>query len=239
MSRYPTIILPGYLAAAVEYQPLQQYLESAGYPTTLVPLKIQSWFPTLGGRPVTPILQALDHTIRSTLEQTNAEKVNLIGHSAGGWIARIYLGSVPYNHQVWDGRSQVASLITLGTPHTSRERWTLTNLRFVNDHYPGAFWSEIKYCCVAGEAIQGHKGQWSDLLGLSGQRWDWTRWLAYNSYELTSGIGDAWGDGITPIQAAHLDGAENLTLPDVFHAPKSPCWYGSPEIVPTWIKALL
>jgi triacylglycerol esterase/lipase EstA (alpha/beta hydrolase family) len=151
----PVVILPGYLAGASEYEPLRQELEARGYAARVVPLQVRSWFPTLGGRPVTPILWALRETIQKTCAEFGVDRVNLVAHSAGGWIARIYLGSVPYGGQVWQGREQVAALISLGSPHTSRERWTKRNLDFVNTHYPGAFWPEVKYVCVAGRVIQG------------------------------------------------------------------------------------
>ena len=64
-------------------------------------------------------------------------------------------------------------------------------------------------------------------------------WLAYNSYLLTCGKGNTWGDGITPIEAAHLEGAQNIVIEDVRHSPKSPQrWYGSPDILSTWANYL-
>jgi len=78
---------------------------------------------------------------------------------------------------------------------------------------------------VAGKSIYGERGLGS--------------WLADNSYQLTCGIANTWGDGITPIAAAHLTGAENLVLPDVRHAPSAKGkWYGSPEIVTAWVSYL-
>jgi hypothetical protein len=152
-----------------------------------------------------------------------------------GWIARIYLGSVPYGGQVWQGREQVAALISLGSPHTSRERWTKRNLDFVNTHYPGAFWPEVKYVCVAGRVIQGQRLS----LGSLWRQEHYLAWLAYNSYWLTAGQGELWGDGITPIEAAHLQGAVNLTLPNCYHSGRGGRrWYGSPEVVETWAQYL-
>ncbi|MDX2271262.1 MAG: lipase [Cyanobacteriota bacterium] len=229
MAIYPTVILPGYLAGARDYFPLQQALEESGCPSRVVPLRVKDWIPTLGGRAVTPILQALQATIAATQAEFASPKVNLVGHSAGGWIARIYLGSVPYHGQVWAGRRQIASLVTLGSPHTSQERWTLTNLNFVNDHYPGAFWPEISYVCIAGESVLGCRWRWTSLPQ------PWLSWLAYSSYQLTVGVGDIWGDGITPISAAHLDGATNLTIPGIFHSSRGGRpWYGSPPALNTW-----
>ncbi len=180
-----------------------------------------------------PILRQLDRTVKRALQQSNASQINLIGHSAGGWISRIYLGEKPYcihddvteDVGLWDAYPSIATLITLGTPHVSQERWTRKNLDFVNKNYPGAFYPQVNYICVAGKAIYGERRPGS--------------WLAYSSYQLTCGKGDSWGDGITPIEAAHLEGAENLVIEDVKHSPKSSgMWYGSPDVLPSWVSYL-
>jgi pimeloyl-ACP methyl ester carboxylesterase len=231
----PTVILPGYLAAARDYLALEQFLNAAGFPTVTVPLTRQSWWVTLGGRPVTPILKVLDQTIRQALEQHQATQVNLIGHSAGGWISRIYMGEERYCDRQWNGLPLVNTLITLGTPHTSQERWTRRNLDFVNTHYPGAFHSGVNYVCIAGKSIYGKP---SLRLG---------EWFTYQSYKITGGTGRCWGDGITPIKSAHLEGATNLIYNNVQHSPRSSeigkqgelyYWYGSSEIVSEWLQYL-
>lgn len=227
----PTVILPGYLEGAIAYRQLEQSLQQIGFPTVVVPLRRRDWFATLGGRSVTPILQQLDRTVKQVLQQYNVSQINLIGHSAGGWISRIYLGEKPYlgrgelKPSVWKAHPQVSTLITLGTPHVSQERWTRWNLDFVNNNYPGAFYPDVRYVCVAGKSIFGERRRGS--------------WLAYSSYRLTCGQGNCWGDGITPITAAHLQGAENLVVEGVKHSPKAAgLWYGSPQIIPSWVSYL-
>jgi triacylglycerol esterase/lipase EstA (alpha/beta hydrolase family) len=91
----PTIIVPGYLESAIAYLPLEKSLSQLGFPTVTVPLRRRDWFPTVGGRPVTPILRLLDNTVKQILQEYQANQVNLIGHSAGGWISRIYLAITP------------------------------------------------------------------------------------------------------------------------------------------------
>ena len=163
------------------------------------------------------------------MQSHRCDQVNLVAHSAAGWISRIYLGDKPYcihpnastQQKIWQAHQFVSNLICLGTPHTSQERWTRRNLEFVNHNYPGAFYRDVHYVCLAGKAIYGERS--------------WGSWLAYNSYQLTCGNGDSWGDGITPIASAHLAGATNLTLEGVQHSPRaSGNWYGSPEIVSSW-----
>jgi triacylglycerol esterase/lipase EstA (alpha/beta hydrolase family) len=229
----PTVILPGYLESADVYLPLQQALTALGTPTTTVPLRKRDWLPTLGGRSMVPILRQLDRTVKAALIDNRAQQINLIGHSAGGWISRIYIGTVPYTiHRdvnpsagLWNAQAKIANLITLGTPHISGERWTRKNLNFVNDNYPDATYPEVRYICVAGKSIFGAK-----KLG---------QWLAYSSYEMTCGRGDVWGDGITPIEAAHLKGAKNITIEGVKHSPRtSGIWYGSSEARSQWVEYL-
>lgn len=228
----PTVILPGYLAGATAYGDMAQQLQDLGFPVAVVPLLRRTWVPTIGGRSMVPILTLLDQTARRLMAETGSDRINLVGHSAGGWISRIYLGEIPYDvhpsdagkEVLWKAHPRVATLVTLGTPQVSRERWTKRNLDFVNQ-YPGAFHSQVRYVCVAGKAVLGKR-----RLG---------NWFAYSSYELTCGRGDVWGDGITPLEAAHLEGAENIVLDGVFHSPRpGAVWYGSPQIVETWAKYL-
>lgn len=228
----PTVIIPGYLAGAAPYRALVADLNQRGIWTQVVPLTQASWLPTVGGRSVQPILQAIAQTVAQTLATTGNDRVNLVGHSAGGWIARIYLGCQPYNvHRpdgdrpnCWSGQRHVQTLLTLGTPHISQERWTRRNLDFVNQTYPGAYYDTVHYVCFAGKAVFGQR---------------WRTWFTYNSYQLTGGEGACWGDGITPITAAHLDGAKNLILDGVFHSPKPGiAWYGTPQVVDEWVGYL-
>ena len=228
---FPTVILPGYLAGATEYRLLEHELKRLGFPAVTVPLQRRDWLITIGGRPVTPILDLLHRTVTGVLRQYQTSQINLIGHSAGGWISRIYLGEKPYCDRVWQAWPHVNTLVTLGTPHLSQERWTRRNLDFVNTTYPGAFYRQVRYVCVAGKSIYGERSR------------QWAKWFSYKSYELTCGQGARWGDGITPVEAAHLAGAENLVLEGVMHSPKATrgrmnlipsVWYGSPEPLRIW-----
>lgn len=228
----PTVIVPGYLEIQNAYRPLEQSLQSLGFPTVTVPLRRRDWLTTFGGRSVNPILQQLNATVLQVMEQYSASQINLLGHSAGGWISRIYMGEVPYagrgetKASLWQAFKQVATLITLGTPHISQERWTRWNLDFVNNNYPGAYYNDVRYICIAGKSIFGEKRPGS--------------WLAYSSYQMTCGNGSTWGDGIIPIEAAHLEGAENSIIEGVLHSPRSPgIWYGSQEPLQQWVKYLM
>ena len=72
----PTVILPGYLAAAIDYREMQQTLIDLGISTVTVPLMKRDWLPTLGGRSVLPILEILDRTVQEVRQTYNTEKIN-------------------------------------------------------------------------------------------------------------------------------------------------------------------
>lgn len=227
----PTVILPGYLANAQPYEEMEAALVEAGFPAVTVPLHRYDWLPTIGGRSVINIIKALDATAQRAMIDHNCDEINLVGHSAGGWIARIYLGERPYDVHASDvnrtfprpARGHVNTLVTLGTPHVSKERWTRKNLDFVNQTYPGAFYDDIDYVCIAGKAVNGKKADWFTL----------------NSYRLTVGKSDVWGDGVVPLSAARLEGARNVVVDDVLHSPRqNAVWYGSPSVVKDWSQWL-
>lgn len=56
------------------------------------------------------------------------------------------------------------------------------------------------------------------------------------------GQAEVWGDGITPVDWAHLDGAENVVLDGVYHSPvgagpERP-WYGTEGVLEQWVHYL-
>lgn len=189
----PTVIIPGYGTSAHSYSGLRDNLLDslpAGSDVTVVPLKTWSWAAAVGGRPVTKILSTVDATVRATLRRTGASHVNLVGHSAGGWIARLYLGDAPYpdigTGKAWQGRTHVRQLVCLGTPHVSGEPVAKRNMSFVNTQYPGAFYESVEYVNFGGDAVavpisMKHIPHW--------QFWQ-PLWMARLSYYLTDPLAD-------------------------------------------------
>lgn len=79
---------------------MEQALRSQGLPAVTVPLRRRDWLPTVGGRSVINIIKVLDATAQQVMRDQNCNRINLVGHSAGGWIARIYIGEENYDiHQ--------------------------------------------------------------------------------------------------------------------------------------------
>ena len=171
-----------------------------------------------------PVLDVVARTVELALTETGATQVDLIGHSAGGRVARAYLGSEPYGGITYDGQRYVAALTTLGTAHTTYEIWVERFAGAINRSYPGAFYPHIAYKSVAGQSVRGRPlGNLEEI-------------LAFRSYETSFNDGAQMGDGIVPTAACYLEGADNLVLEGARHAPYNAprTWYGADAVVPLW-----
>jgi hypothetical protein len=65
----PTVILPGYLAAAADYRELEISLVDRGFPNVTVPLGKGDWLSALGGRSIVPMLWQIDRTVKQMLQE--------------------------------------------------------------------------------------------------------------------------------------------------------------------------
>ena len=174
--------------------------------------------------------------------------VVLIGHSAGGWLARAALGfgsctstGRPENNTYGAAISLdcVLGMVTLGTPHLPPppEVMDMTRgaLRITHEQFPGAHHDGLFYITAIGNAIQGVKQERktpfesTDMAG-----------FAFESYQAVCGEGDAVGDGVVPQSAGHLDGALQLDLDGIFHSIGTPDrWYGSDSVMDLWYDDMM
>ena len=199
----------------LNYRPMARALSAlSGSEVRVVPITPLDW--ALGrlrgyGQLVFEVASAVD---RALLE-SDADKAVLVGHSAGGILARVYVGGgPPYGGRRYSGHRRVSHLITLGTPHNVPREGRLAHISDVNDLFPGALHEHISYRCVAGAAVDGAS---------SGR--------ARARYERFVEDGRVRGDGSVPVPSALLPGAEPLVLDDLHHgrlfAGLGGRWYGS------------
>lgn len=161
-------------------------------------------------------------------------RVVLIGHSAGGWLARALLAVAG---DAW-ASEHVRGIATLGAPHASppatvpdQTRGTIPN---VNRRAPGAYYASngTFYVTVTSNRVVG------DAAGDAAAR------NAFTSYQLVLGEGQGVaGDGFVPSRAALLEGATQLTL-DCYHSGGSADpwprddWYGAERNVDAWLQVV-
>ena len=94
-------------------------------------------------------------------QEESGERVLLIGHSAGGWLARAALGDGEWNTEGVRSCERVCGLVTIGAIHRppadAGTCVTRGALGYVDACYPGAFLADegVGYVSVGGDAILG------------------------------------------------------------------------------------
>ncbi|XP_010275141.1 PREDICTED: uncharacterized protein LOC104610291 isoform X2 [Nelumbo nucifera] len=119
----PAVILPGLGNNSSDYQKLQVTLKEYGVPTVVAKVSRVDWLRNAAGlldpnywrgtlrpRPVLDwYLKRVDEAVQEARILAEGQSLSLIGHSAGGWLARLYMEEF--------GLSNISLLLTLGTPH--------------------------------------------------------------------------------------------------------------------------
>ena len=99
----PVLLVPGYGGSTRSVQLLADRLTAAGRDATVVPL------PGAGTGDLTSAAAALGVAVEAALAGSGAESVDLVGYSAGGVVARLWVAE--------GGADIVRRVVTLGAPH--------------------------------------------------------------------------------------------------------------------------
>jgi triacylglycerol lipase len=99
----PVLLVPGYGGSVTSLRPLADRLTAEGRDATVVPL------PGEGTGDLEASADVLAEAAEAALERTGAGSVDVLGYSAGGVVARLWVA---------DGGADVARrVVTLGSPH--------------------------------------------------------------------------------------------------------------------------
>tara|TARA_B100000674_G_scaffold71655_1_gene49448 strand:+ start:368 stop:955 length:588 start_codon:yes stop_codon:yes gene_type:complete len=168
------------------------------------------------------ILNKVKDKVAFALKETKAKKIDLIGHSSGGIILRLYLSNEPFKEVIYNGKSTTRNLITLGSPHQAIKATALR--RFVDEKYPGNFFQNINYVSIGGKVEINSK-----------QTSIFTKLIAKNSYKSISGNKNESGDGLVPLSSSLLKNSQQIILPDTVHGRIfGKNWYGSNSKIREW-----
>ena len=209
LSKIPIVICPGFGNDAIDYSNPLSRGEEYGFVNALIrrgfnpdliqvlPLKRYEWIRVAGGlfdlnfytmtcRPEGLgygwYVRRLRRTIEDSFQKSGGERCLVIGHSAGGWLARASLGDGSWdvveqannndeetriNNNSVRAADRVRALITIGAIHKPPEKdyestcVTRGALSYLEANYPGAFLADegISYVSIGGDGIMGRQSQ--------------------------------------------------------------------------------
>ena len=223
----PIIILGGFLITSDSYNPAKNAIENiSGRKVYVVDVTRGDWLKSNSAEGWITILNKVKRMVYFALNETKAKKIDLIGHSSGGIMLRLYLSSEPFKEAIFNGKSITRNLITLGSPHQAVRATKLR--RFVDEKYPGNFFKNINYVSIGGK-VEINSKQTSLL----------TKLVARNSYKSISGDKNESGDGLVPLSSSLLKNSQQITLPNTVHGGIfGKNWYGSTSKVREWWNAI-
>jgi pimeloyl-ACP methyl ester carboxylesterase len=221
----PIVVIGGHMTWPLNYWRVTKILaEISSSAVHVVPLTPLDW---LSGhaRGYGQLVFEVASTVDRALLSSGSDKAVLVAHSAGGILARVYLGGdPPYGGRRYTGYRRVSHLITLGTPHNVPKKGRLAPIAEMNELFPGVLHEPrgLRYLCVAGAAADGTISK-----------------KARKHYERFVEDGRIKGDGMVPVDTALLPGATPLVLDDLYHGRRQSFmkgrWYGSDrETVERW-----
>jgi len=156
----------------------------------------------------------------------------VVGHSAGGTVARLAMSPEPFRGRCANVSSDVGCLVTLGTPHTLYDTipgWDhpgLQVMRFLERVTPGAYFAPTTGYVTVGSTLvppgrvprtNAFKRLISDIMG--------------SIVGATPGVA---GDGIVGNDLSQLDGARHVELHDTLHGTLGSPWYGDASVIDRW-----
>jgi PGAP1-like protein len=226
----PTVlVVGGFATAPANYWPFARRLRAHGAARVdIAPLWPPDWL--IGGMlGFGPLAGRTRRAIGRAHARGGGRPIIIVGHSAGGILARLAMAPVPYRGYRAGGANQVGCLVTLGTPHglarmPNRFRHAGHDAaEFLDRVSPGAFHAPRTAYLTVGASYAA-----APLRGVAG-------WLATEVFSLMLGreFGTI-GDGIVPASAVHLDGALQRTYDDVRHGVIGAPWYGDEEVIDRW-----
>jgi triacylglycerol esterase/lipase EstA (alpha/beta hydrolase family) len=175
----PVLLVPGYGGGQGSMRALADLLTAQGRDATIVTV------PGDGTGDLTDTAEALDDAAEAALARTGADSVDVVGYSAGGVVARLW---------VTDGGADVARrVVTLGAPHHGT---TLADL--AGDVAPEQ--------CPVGCVQLGTASELLARLNAGDETPEGPTWVSIWSEQDRT---------VTPPDSARLDGALNLAVQDV------------------------
>jgi hypothetical protein len=236
------LIIGGFLTSPPLYWHMRRRLLRRGVADVVIaPIWLPDWIlaPARGLGPIVTragrsLLQAGHRSAASP--RSLGAPVLVVGHSAGGVVARILTSPEPFEGRRLDASGRIGAIVSLGSPHRVSgqhgERRAGRASSFAERVVPGArFAPTTGYLTVMSRHVVG------DPLG------DGRQQTAHRLYRQvhdsdrpgTAPAGPIEGDGLIPLSSARLPGAREIVLDDAIHGQLAgEPWYGVDEMLERW-----
>ena len=227
------LIVGGFLTSPPIYRRMARRLLARGAARVEVaPLWISDWVAaTIFG--MGPLLARAGRAIQGLYRGGGEVPVMVVGHSAGGVVARLATSPQPFQGRFAGVAEAVGALVTLGSPHNVRaEPWRGQRVGcdaavFLERTIPGAYFAPRTAYVTVGSRLYAGTGP----RGFRGPQF-----YGVHAYALLLGEEGraAVGDGLVPLECAHLAGARQITFDDVPHGHMGKGWYGDDLALDRW-----
>jgi hypothetical protein len=236
----PTVLLlGGYLTSPPFYVFMRRRLLESGAAAVVVgPIWLPDWI-VAGRYGLGPIVTRAGRAliragaISAASPASRGAPVLVVGHSAGGIVARLLTSPEPFAGRRLGGAGRIGAIVTLGTPHHVDEEGLigrrLADLAsgFADRVVPGpAFAPTTGYLAVTSRFVTGRH---------DGDRRERRAHRVYRGIVAATDSGPLEGDGLVPSRSASLAGVEAIVLDGIAHGQSTHHpWYGSPEAIAVW-----
>jgi hypothetical protein len=223
------LIVGGFMTLPANYWPMRgRLLRRGAASVTIAPVWPVDWaLSSIVG--LGPVMRRTRTAILRAFKAADESPLIVIGHSGGGIAARLAMSPKPFHGERGGVADAVGCLVTLGTPHglaRMANRYHHAGhdaAAFLDRTSPGAYFApRTAYMSVGADFPLA---PFPGVLG----------YAARQLFDVIVGEGATTaGDGIVPLRAAHLEGAEQLTFSDARHGHIGGNWYGADAIVDRW-----
>lgn len=176
----PVLLVPGYGGSTTSLATLARRLQAAGREAEVVPL------PGGGTGDLADQAAALDAAAAAALARTGAGSVDVVGYSAGGVVARLWVADGA-------GRSLARRVVTLGSPHHGTQVASLAG-SLVPDQCPTA----CRQLAPGSDLLRRLNG--------ADETPDGPLWVS---------VWSTADDVVLPPESSRLDGALDLTVQEI------------------------
>ena len=239
----PTVlVIGGFLTSPPLYASMRRRLLASGAAAVVVaPVWLPDWLlaAAVGLGPIARrCARALDRAaaISASSSRSRGAPILVVGHSAGGIVARLLTAPEPFDGRRFDLANRIGAIVTLGTPHdlapsarVGRQR-AVAATSFAAKVVPGArFAPTTAYLAVSSRAVVGRRS------GTPRERAAIGLYEGLRPTTVAPDGAEPEGDGLVPVASALLEGADSLVLDGVVHGQLAGRpWYGSSEAIDVW-----